>query len=66
MNINVTYKPVLQFTTKLCRQKSRKVIRKEEILLVIDADLSSSYVQHLTGCTGKRYCKYNECAGWSA
>jgi hypothetical protein len=57
MNISVTYKPILQFTTIFCRQKIRKVIKKAEILLVIDADLSSSYVLHLTGCTGKRYRK---------
>jgi hypothetical protein len=57
MNINVTYKPILQFTTIFCRQKIRKGIKKEEILLDIEADLSSSYVLLLTGCIGKRYRK---------
>jgi len=50
MNINVTYKPVLQFTTKFCRQKFRKVIRKEEILFAVDADIfflcSTSHGMH--------------------
>jgi hypothetical protein len=50
MQINVIYKPVLQFTTKFYRQKILKVIKKEEILLAIGADLSSSYVEYLTGC----------------
>ena len=66
MKIKVTYTPILQFTTKFCKQKALKVIKKEGILLVIDADLSFSYVEHFTECRGKRYCKYNECAGWSA
>jgi hypothetical protein len=34
--------------------------------LVIGADLSSSYGEYLTGSRGKSYCKYKECAGWSA
>jgi len=39
---------------------------KERILLATDADLSSSYVEHITGSRGKSYCKYKERAGWSA
>jgi hypothetical protein len=54
MKINVTYKQVLHFTTKFCGQEILKAIKREEILLAIDLDLSSPYVEYLTGCREKR------------
>ena len=48
-------------------RNSVKLSGKKKFYL-LSMQISSSYVQHLTGCTGKRYCKYsyNECVGWSA
>ena len=47
-------------------RKSLKLSRKNKFYWLSMQTYLLRMFEHFTECRGKRYCKYNECAGWSA